>query len=244
MAGIVGFTDMAIDDIDDRPEKVSEYLKEISRAADRARDLIRKMLIFCRKGEEEDKRILIDVLLVIKEVVKLLRSTFPAGIKIIEEYDADLSQVLIDPVQLHQIIMNMGINARDALEGHGEILIRTHKISFSNVMCSSCHEGFSGDFLEIVMQDNGEGINKEKLSRVFEPFFTTKEVGRGTGMGLAVVHGIVHDCDGHIIVESSPGEGSKFSLFFPVTDSNSITNIDREKKSSDVFDNDSREQIK
>jgi CheY-like chemotaxis protein len=124
---------------------------------------------------------------------------------------------MLDPVQLDQILLNLSINARDAMAGMGrvEVALRTTALR-GKAVCASCRKRFRGEFAELEVADSGPGIAPHVLERMFEPFFTTKDVGRGSGMGLATVHGIVHEHGGHVIVESTPGAGSRFRILLPM----------------------------
>jgi CheY-like chemotaxis protein len=150
------------------------------------------------------------------ESVKLLRPVLPSSIDLSCHIDNELGLASVDPVQVNQLIMNLCINARDAMNETGLIEINATMTQLQSAVCNSCHQQISGDFVEISVTDNGPGISTEAIKRVFEPFFTTKDVGKGTGMGLSMVHGIMHHIGGHILVESIYGEGAKFRLLFPV----------------------------
>ena len=130
--------------------------------------------------------------------------------------------VLSDPVQLHQLIVNLCVNARDSIGEKGKIDIELSRHSINDQTCNSCHQSFSGEFIKISVRDTGAGMNPEVVSQIFEPFFTTKDVGKGTGMGLSTVHGIVHNQSGHIVVNSRPGQGTEFAIFLPVSESRDI----------------------
>jgi CheY-like chemotaxis protein len=124
---------------------------------------------------------------------------------------------MLDPVQLDQILLNLTINARDAMAGIGRIDVAVHTTKLpGKAVCASCRKRFRGEFAELRVADSGPGIAPKVLERMFEPFFTTKDVGRGSGMGLATVHGIVHEHGGHVIVESTPGAGSRFRILLPI----------------------------
>lgn len=147
----------------------------------------------------------------------MLQATIPRSIKI-QQLPSDCEeQIRIDSVQLHQLLMNLVINARDAMPDQvGEINIGFRLHDCQPCTCSSCYQNLAGGYCEIFVQDNGSGIAPENLDRLFEPFFTTKGRGKGTGMGLAVVHGIMHANGGHLLVESEPGQGTTIHLLFPV----------------------------
>ena len=215
LASIMGFTQLAMDLSEDfENEKLNEYLQEVNQAGERARDLIAQMLSFSRRDNEKEL-LPLKLPILIKEIVTMLRPMLPSSIGIDYKLDGEVPMVKADPVKIHQVLMNLCINARDALEGHGKITLCLSLTSLDKGICSSCHNPVDGEFVEIIITDDGSGIKKKHLNKIFDPFFTTKEVGKGTGMGLSVVHGIMHDHHGHIILESKPGKGTKFRLLFP-----------------------------
>jgi CheY-like chemotaxis protein len=118
--------------------------------------------------------------------------------------------------------MNLCINARDAMAGCGSIIVRLHYLTGLDTVCTACRQPVTGDFVELAVQDTGPGIAPEILERMFEPFFSTKARGKGSGMGLATVHGIVHEHGGHIVVDTTPGEGAKFRILFKPAESMSL----------------------
>jgi CheY-like chemotaxis protein len=126
--------------------------------------------------------------------------------------------VLLDPVQLDQVLLNLAINARDAMGETGKLAIAVRPAEALRAVCSSCRQRFAGEFVELSVSDSGPGIAAHVLERMFEPFFTTKEVGRGSGMGLATVHGIVHEHRGHIVVDRAVEGGSRFRVLIPALD--------------------------
>ncbi len=214
LASIIGYTDLAMTRcVGDGQEKLEEYLGQVYRAGERARDLIQQMLTFSRSGDSKAQPL--DPVPLVKETVKMLTATLPASIHLTFDRPADdLPQIRTEPVQLQQLIMNICINARDAMQGKGELVVALALRHHAEGECASCHESFSGDYVELLVSDTGQGMDRHTLSRLFEPFFTTKEVGEGTGLGLSMVHGIMHDSHGHIHVDSEPGKGSCFRLLF------------------------------
>lgn len=215
LASIMGFTQLAMELSETcHDEKLDEYLEEVNLAGERARDLIAQMLSFSRRNGEKEY-LPLELGLLIKEVVSMLRPMLPSSIGINYELEENMPLVKADPVKIHQVLMNLCINARDALQGHGKIELSLHVTRFDKVICSSCHEQVSGEFVGLMVADNGSGIEQDHLNKIFDPFFTTKEVGKGTGMGLSVVHGIMHDHHGHIIIDSSSDKGTRFQLLFP-----------------------------
>ena len=147
----------------------------------------------------------------------MLESTLPSTMEIRFEAGNNLPLVTLDPVHVEQILMNLCINARDAMDGNGVLDISVQQVECTTpCICTSCRDSLSGYYLQVSVMDNGMGITRENIDRIFEPFFSTKEVGKGSGMGLSTVHGIVHEYAGHIVVQSEPGQGSKFCVMLPV----------------------------
>jgi signal transduction histidine kinase/CheY-like chemotaxis protein len=206
-------------------QNVDRYLGEILNAGQRAKELIAQMLTFSRTQTDTSKMEVPVTLVtpVIKEVVAMLRSSIPSSIDLnYQTSDPDL-KARIQPVNLHQIILNLTVNARDAMGEYGRIDIKTSKHTVLDQLCASCQQAFSGNFIKISVTDTGSGIDGHLLQNIFTPFFTTKEVGKGTGMGLSVVHGLVHTLGGHIEVESTLKKGSKFSIWLPEAASEQAT---------------------
>jgi len=198
-------------------EKLQEYLEQVYKAGERARDLIQQMMAYSRNTEAD--MMILDPRPLIRETVKMLRSTLPASIQLNFDSLPDDEPVSInmEPVQLQQIVMNLCVNARDAMHGQGQLDLRLETIHHQiQVECTSCHEAVQGDYVALSVRDSGDGMASDMLDHLFEPFFTTKEVGEGTGLGLSVVHGIMHDHQGHIRVESRAGQGTAFYLLFPL----------------------------
>jgi PAS domain S-box-containing protein len=195
--------------------KLGRYLEQARIASTRARDLIQQMLTFSRSKRGESRPLSLAPL--IKESIKLLRPTLPSTLELRTELEADLPAVRADPVQIGQVLLNLCINARDATPSSGTIRVGLRSVDSVDCRCSSCREQVVGDgFLELLVQDSGTGIAQPTLDRMFEPFFSTKEVGKGSGMGLATVHGIVHEHGGHVVVETALGRGTVFRVLLPV----------------------------
>jgi len=145
----------------------------------------------------------------------MLTATIPSSIRIDTEID-EVPPVLVEAVELDQLLVNLAINARDAVEGRGHIVIRLRRVELAPVECAACRVPVSGSWVELAVADDGAGIPPEVLPRIFEPFFSTKEVGKGSGMGLAVVYGIMEKVGGHILVETGVGTGTTVRLLFPL----------------------------
>ncbi|HYD55286.1 MAG TPA: PAS domain S-box protein [Burkholderiales bacterium] len=218
LAGIMGYVALAAERVEaaGTDPKLGRYLEEALLACRRARDLVQQMLTFSR-GQRGTPRPL-SLHDAVGESLKLVRSSLPATMEIRDALQEATAPVLLDPVQLDQVMLNLSINARDAMEGAGRLAVSVGPARGAHGVCSSCRKSFSGDFAALVVEDSGPGIAPEVLERMFEPFFTTKEVGRGSGMGLATVHGIVHEHGGHVVVEHGRVIGTRFKVLFPLLD--------------------------
>ena len=215
LATILGYTELSISQFASDPEsKLSQYLHKILEAGKRGRDLIIEMLAFARSSPKELRPV--DGVSLIKEVTKLLRSTLPASLVIDINVEDEVPPLLADSAWLHQVMTNLIINAYHSIGDRGNISIGLRGPHEVEGVCSSCLQQFSGEFIEISVRDDGEGIPEDQFDKIFEPFFTTKQVGRGSGMGLSMVHGIMHSCGGHILVETEQGVGTNIRLFFSV----------------------------
>ncbi|HYP17936.1 MAG TPA: ATP-binding protein [Opitutus sp.] len=193
---------------------VQGHLKAVQQAARRAADLVRQIMAFSRqKGQH---RVPLDVGPVVAEALKLLRATIPTTIDIKVSVAAQLPPVLADGTALHQVIVNLGANASHAMKGRaGRLDIALDAAALDSAFVAT-HPGLrAGDYVRLTVRDNGTGMNAATLARIFEPFFTTKPPGEGTGLGLAVVHGIVQSHEGAILVESTPGIGTEFRVYLP-----------------------------
>ena len=192
--------------------KLASYLDHVELACNRARELIQQMLVFSRGRRGAARAVALAPL--VRQAIRLLRSSLPATLEIVPEFAADLPAARLDPVQAEQVLMNLCINARDAMQGRGVVQVGVVQENFYGEVCASCRGAVNGRYVELSVADAGPGIPPEAMDRMFEPFFSTKETGRGTGMGLAIVHGIVHEHGGHILVDSSAA-GARFRVLFP-----------------------------
>ncbi len=213
---IVGFTELALDDIPPESDAHSN-LTNVIKAADRAKDLVQQILTFSRQTEQ--KRVPMNPQPVITETIKLLRSSIPKTIEITTNIDKNCGNVFSDPSQIHQIIMNLCTNAYHAMEKKGGRL----DVSLTGALLTpetikNDPNMKVGDFVKLTVRDSGHGIEKSILDKIFEPYFTTKEPGKGTGLGLSLVHGIVQIHGGFITVDSSIGKGTAFSVYLPKID--------------------------
>ncbi len=200
------------------PDKLRHYLTQIVAAGNRAKELISQMLVFSRVHPDSEEVPITLLQPVLKEVIYLLRSSIASSIELNYHVEDKDLRARIHPVQLHQILMNLAINARDAIGGYGRIDVGLSRRSISGA-CDSCHEIFgSDDYVQLCVKDTGNGIAEQLRAKIFDPFFTTKEVGKGTGMGLSVVHGIVHKLRGHISLGVT-NSGTIFRILLPAVTS-------------------------
>jgi PAS domain S-box-containing protein len=193
--------------------KLARALERAQISAQRARELIQQMLTFSRGRRGEPR--LLSLPEVVGEAAKMLRPTLPSSIEMRTELAAEVTAVRADPVQVEQVLLNLCINARDAMAGAGSIALAVREARHAGALCTACRQKFSGAYVELSVSDTGPGIAPEVLDRMFEPFFSTKDVGKGSGMGLSMVHGIVHDHGGHVLVDTAPGFGARFRVAFP-----------------------------
>jgi len=194
--------------------RLGKYLERAQHSAQRARELIAQMLTFSRGQRGKRQQVALPEL--VRDACKLLRSTLPSTIDLRQNLDDELPLLDLDPVQIEQVVLNLCINARDAMGGMGAIRVEVKNAGRIQAICSSCRQPADGRFIELLVRDTGPGIPPQVMDRMFEPFFSTKEVGRGSGMGLSLAHGIVHDHGGHIVVDSVPNERTKFRVLLPM----------------------------
>jgi signal transduction histidine kinase/CheY-like chemotaxis protein len=206
--------------LDEVPEDcvAAEDIRSVLEAGKRASALTRQLLVFSRRKMVAPSAV--DMTHLITELEPILRRTIPATITLNVEHGLDAGCILADPGQVEQVLMNLVINARDAMgEESGQLSVTTQRRELDEDDTRLIPELDPGRYIKLEVEDSGCGMTKEVVERVFEPFFTTKEVGKGTGLGLATVYGIVQAAGGHILVNSTPGIGTIFQVFFPLADS-------------------------
>ncbi len=211
---IVGHTEMLMDDLSEESSSIRESLNQIYTGALRARDLVQQILTFAHQEKNELK--LMKMQPVIKEAIKLIRSAIPTTISITQNLQPGCGPVTADPTQIHQILMNLATNAYHAMEKDGgELKVNLKEIELGkrDLIDPDMSPGL---YACLTIGDTGVGMNKDVMNRIFDPFFTTKEKGKGTGMGLSVVHGIVKRMKGEIQVYSEPGKGTEFQVYLPI----------------------------
>ncbi|MCU0572469.1 MAG: response regulator [Syntrophobacteraceae bacterium] len=214
LGAMIGYAELALMGSPDNP-RLRDNLQMVLTAGERARDLVRQILAFSRQSEEERKPIQIGH--TVKEVLKFMRASLPATIEIRTSIGPDIGIVMADPVQIHQVLMNLCTNAHHAMREKGGLLEVELASAGLGPECTLIHPALkAGPHVRVTVRDTGQGMDEATMARIFDPYFTTKEKGVGTGLGLAVVHGIVQSHGGVVSVRSEPGKGSTFDLYFPV----------------------------
>ena len=210
----------------DDPE-VAEWLEILQANSERGADMVRQVLSFARGVEGE--RVQLQPKHLVKEVIKILKDTLPKSIGIKFDVPNDLCTVSADATQIHQVLMNLCVNARDAMPHGGELFIRAENVTLDDAYARMHLEAKPGRFVMVTVADTGEGMTPEGVARVFEPFFTTKEVGKGTGLGLSTALTIVRSHGGFISPYSEPRKGTRFSLYLPAIESEVAERAERKR---------------
>lgn len=216
LGAIWGYSELALISLP-KNAAAREHLEEVVKACKRAKDLIMQILAFSSKKQRE--RIPVQVHLILKEVLELLRASLPSTIEIRTNINKETDIVQADPTQIHQVIMNLCTNAFYAMSETGGVLqVSQEPVTLDESRPASLSHIKPGPYLKLSVEDTGKGMRPEIMQRIFEPYFTTRQRGQGTGLGLAVSHGIVSSLGGAIIAQSTPGKGSRFDVYFPLTD--------------------------
>ncbi len=220
---IIGNTELAMDEV---PEwsPARHNLEQIETASLRSKDVVKQLLSFCRRTDPEQKPVNISP--IIKDSLKFLRSSIPTSIEIQRTIPDTSGTILATPTQIHQVMMNLCINAAHVMSENGgtmEVSVSDIEIAKDEIQDPALTQG---QYVKISVRDTGDGISKENLNRIFDPYFTTKEVGKGSGLGLSVVHGIVQNHNGVVSVDSEVGIGTTFDVFFPVVEEEPATKED------------------
>ncbi len=223
LGAIVGYTDLTLEEAEEGT-RTRRNLLQVKAATARATDLVRQILTFSRQSKSEKRRL--DLTVIVKEALKLLRPSLPSTIEIHQRVSRTSGPIVGDPTQVHQVLMNLCTNAAHAMRGrHGTLTVSLEETELGEPDASAVDAVPAGRYMCLQVADTGMGMAPEVIERVFEPFFTTKAPGEGTGMGLAVVHGIVQDHGGRIDIESVPDAGTTVSVYLPID-----TTADGEKK--------------
>ena len=210
LAIIIGNAEMALHDIPE--DGFSRHnIDQVLDASLRAKDLVKQILAFSRQTDKTARPI--NIIQATEDSLKLLRSTIPTSVEIRNKFELDERFIKVDPTQFHQVIINLCTNATQAMHDKGVLKIGLTEINLTKDSANQLGKE-PGSYIRLSVSDTGEGMDPATIDRIFDPFFTTREVGQGTGMGLSVVHGIVESHGGFITVESEPGKGSTFHVFF------------------------------
>ncbi len=209
---ILGHADLALEKMSPEDPFFAD-LTEIRRAAERSTDLTRQLLAFARKQIVVPREL--DLNETVEGMLKMLRRLIGENIDLAWFPGKNIGHIRMDPSQLDQILANLCINSRDAIEKGGRVTIRTGRRLLDIAYCREHPDMVPGEYALLVVGDNGTGMNRDTLAKIFEPFFTTKEMGKGTGLGLAMVYGIVKQNSGSIEVQSEPGQGTEFTIYLP-----------------------------
>ena len=213
LGAIIGYTELALNEVNGNISQ-GNYLEQVLMASNRAKKLIKQILTFSRQGEHQKKPLKISVILM--ETLDLLRGSIPSNIEVHEHFRENSSVIMADGTQIHQVIMNLCTNAIYAMrEGGGILEVALDNIDIEPEDASLYTEMEPGPYIKITITDSGDGIDYSIIEKIFDPYFSTKEPGEGTGMGLAVVHGIVQSHGGTVKVYSRLGVGTTFCVFFP-----------------------------
>jgi signal transduction histidine kinase len=212
LAAIIGYTELSLLYVE-KESLFYDNLQEVLKSGLRAKDLVGQILAFSRQSTQELKPLRLKP--VVDEALKMLRASLPSTVEIRQNIQAD-STVLADPTQIHQVLMNLCSNSAQAMERDGGVLSVEMTHAELDAEFTAQHPSVKpGDYLKLTVSDTGHGISSEIIDRIFDPFFTTKKKGKGTGMGLSVVHGILKNHGGTVTVYSKPGKGSTFNVFLP-----------------------------
>ena len=213
LGGIIGYTELVMCQLQPGEQAMAD-LEQVVKACYRARELVKQILVFSRKDEQGKKPV--NIALVVKEALKMLRASLPTTIRIVPKLVSERTTVLADPTQIHQVLINLFTNAAHAVnESDGIVEVSVTDTLLGKEDLVFFPELAEGNYLKIEVKDNGHGIEQENLERIFDPYFSTKKKDEGTGLGLAVVHGIVDGHKGAIRVQSEPGKGAVFQIFLP-----------------------------
>ncbi len=188
-------------------------VEEIGAVASRAASLTRQLLAFSRR--EAARPLVLDLNALVKEIERLIQRLIGEDVELITDLEPNLGEVKADPGQIEQLIVNLAVNARDAMPTGGQLIIETRNADLLEEAVDRPAVLEPGSYVVLAIGDTGVGMDRETQARAFEPFFTTKENGRGTGLGLSIVYGIAERCGGHVSVESAPDEGTMFTIYLP-----------------------------
>jgi PAS domain S-box-containing protein len=214
LGAIIGYAEMAL--YDTKKDSMEHYnIDQVLKAGHRAKDLVKQILAFSRKSEQDKK--IISLTPIVEEALKLLRASLPTTIEIKQNIEPNLDAIFADPTQMHQVMMNLCTNSAHAMGDTSGILnVELHNVDLHVKRAAQYPELNPGLYVKLSISDTGHGMDSVTMDRIFDPYFTTKEQDKGTGMGLAVVHGIIKGHGGGIQVQSTPAKGTRFDILFPI----------------------------
>ena len=217
LVSILGYADLASSEMKRYPHsQLHHYVDQMANSGERARELVQRLMRYGRK--ETPNAAAFKLAPLIGKAVPIIWGAVPSSVEISCHLDEACSAVLIDPVLLHQVLSNLCVNARDAMDNKGQITIRLYELESAQEDCATCMAKLNGAWVVLEVKDSGPGISEALQQQIFEPFFTTKEEENGTGIGLATVHRIAHELGGHVALESAVGQGASFRVYFPPAD--------------------------
>ena len=214
LGAILGYTELGMMEVSPA-DPIQGRLKDIQQAAQRSADLTRQLLAFARKQTVAPR--VLDLNETVEGMLNMLRKLIGENIDLAWLPGRQLDRVRIDPSQIEQLLANLCVNARDAIPDTGKIIVETGSATLDETFCAAHAGCVPGRYVLLAVSDNGCGMDARTMTHLFEPFFTTKEVGKGTGLGLATVYGMVKQNNGFIDVNSQPGQGTTFEIYFPGT---------------------------
>ncbi|MCB1032898.1 MAG: PAS domain S-box protein, partial [Acidobacteria bacterium] len=227
LQSILGYTIITLETIP-LEDRAKDYLRRVVKAGERAKKLIGHILTFSQRRKQELQPIRAQI--VIEEALELLRASLPTTIDIHQEIDQACPPIMADPTQIHQVVMNLGTNAFQAMEGGtGVLTVTLNKVEIDGRRRRGEPKLAPGEYALLTVEDEGVGMDRATLDRIFDPFFSTRKVGSGTGLGLSVVHGIVEGVRGQILVSSQPGKGTKFEIYIPCCKRESVAESSEEE---------------
>ena len=225
---ILGYTDMALEELP-KESNLKFDIEQINNAAKRGKDLVQQVLTFSREVDFENKPIQLQP--IVSEALNLIKASFPPSVEIKKHFDQKIGTVLADPTHIHQIVMNLCTNANHAMMKTGGILeVKLDAVRIDQRSAEKIPNLKKGEYIRLIISDTGHGMDIKTKERIFEPFFTRKEVGSGSGLGLSVVHGIINNYEGAIVVDSTPGKGTTFTIYLPKYGADSLESDKSNKK--------------
>jgi PAS domain S-box-containing protein len=232
LTAILGYCNLILDEMP-REDPLRADLEEIQSAGERAASLTRQLLAFSRRQILQPQ--IVDINTLVRQLEKLLRRLISEDVELVTALAGDLVPVRVDPATIEQILVNLAVNARDAMPAGGRLTIETTNVELGDAYAVTHVTMKPGPYVMLAVSDTGEGMDEATRARVFEPFFTTKEQGKGSGLGLATVYGMVRQSGGYIWVYSEPGHGTTFKVYLPPAESRSATgNVDRGRRETDA----------